>query len=165
MRYMLLPFSHTIDAAAIEQAIALAHEHAAILVPLSIILLPEHQNNARLERIEQSQDFLTLVTWKAARAGVPIEKMERYAARTAPIIHEVAQELQKQHTDTAILLFVRQQQGLLLSASTIRQLTQSGSHTCFLSVLPAHRGLLPTLRYSFRMAYDIMVGSLLHFTA
>jgi hypothetical protein len=161
MKYMLLPFSHGIDAAAIEQAIALAHQHAATLVPLSIILLSRSRGSARLEHIAQSKDFLALVEWKAARAGIPIKKVECYACEEVPVIDNVAQKLQ----DAAVLLFVRQQKGVLLPTSAIDQMMRSGNYSCFLSLLPEHRSLLPVLRDGLHAAHDVMVGSLLHFTA
>lgn len=152
MRYLLLPFSHGIDAVAIEQAISLAHEQAATLVALSIICLSGHQHRARLEYIQQSKDFLTLVEHKAARAGIPIDTIERFTCHEVQVIREVAQELHCQ----GILLFVRQQKGVLLSATTIQQLMQNSRCPCFLSMLPPQRHFISTMRDSFGVVYDVM---------
>jgi hypothetical protein len=152
MGYMLLPFSYDIDAAAIEQAITLAYDYNATLVPFSIIPLSGRHHTVRLEHIQQAKDFQILTKQKATRAGVPVETLERYTSEEVQVIRSVALELQC----TGILLFARQQKGILLSATTIRQLMQTSKSPCFLSLLPPQRNFMLTIRDSFNMVCDAM---------
>ncbi len=138
MGYMLLPFSHGIDNAAIEQAVTLASEHAATLVPLSLMCVSGRQNRVRLDHIQQSKDFLTLVQQKAARAGVAVKTMEKATCEEIQTIQQVAVELQC----TGILLFARQQKGVLLSSATIGRLMNDHKRPCFLSSLPERKKII-----------------------
>jgi hypothetical protein len=147
MGTMLLPFTHGIDNAALEQAITLAHDHGATLVPLSIICLSGHKESPRLELIQQSKDFLTLVQQKAARAAVPVESMERFTCEEVEVIQKVALELEC----AGILLFARQQKGVLLPSGTIQKLMHNRVRPCFLSSLPAHKRAITLPEWSFRM--------------
>ena len=146
MGYMLLPFTHGIDNAAIEQAVSLAHDHSAILVPLAIICVSGRQNSARLEHVQQAKDFLVLVQQKASKAGVPVEAMERYTCEEVEVIQEVALKLECIGT----LVFARQQKGVLLSANTIQRLMQGRKRPCFLSSLPAQSTIITRAQWPFR---------------
>jgi hypothetical protein len=146
MGYMLLPFSHGIDNAAIEQAVTLAHEHNTTLVPLSLICLSGQKQTARLEHIQQSQDFLTLIQQKATRLHVPVKPLERYTCEEIATIQHVALELQC----TGILLFARQQKGVLLSSATVQQLMLNHKRPCFLSSLPSARSAILRPQWPFK---------------
>jgi hypothetical protein len=78
MTQMLLPFTHGIDASAIDYACTLAQRLHVTLVVLSLIRLqePPGTRNPRLEDIQQSKDFLEFAQHKAARQGVPMVRME-----------------------------------------------------------------------------------------
>ena len=147
MGTILLPFSHGIDNVALEQAIIQARDHKATLVPLSLICLSGHQDSPRLELIQQSKDFLTLVQQKASRAGVHVERMESFTYDEVETIQKVALELQCAY----ILLFARQQKGVLLPSETILKLMHNHIRPYFLSSLPAHKGVIMLAEWRFRM--------------
>lgn len=123
---LLLPFTHGIDAHALEFAIALAKGRDATLVPFSLIYIPPTARGARLERIQQSKDFLALVQSKAARHGVAVEYQEVYTRDVLQSIRRVTQEL---HCSN-IVLFVREGDGVLLSTVEVKHVltSVSGQH-------------------------------------
>ena len=119
MNRLLLPFTQGVDMQAINFAISLASNKNAILAPLSLIRLSSTPN-PRLEYIQQSKDFLESVRYKAERAGVPVELIERSTYDTTQCISLLAQEL----ACLGILLFLRQGTGVLLSTSEVKKLLE-----------------------------------------
>src|SRR5690242_11885613 len=93
---LLLPFTHGVDVCAIDSALRLAKGYDAILVPLALIYVPEdgQAKGARLEHIQQSKDFLEVVKHKAARYGVPLERLEVYTSDIAQSIRIIASEME-----------------------------------------------------------------------
>jgi hypothetical protein len=128
---LLLPFTHGVDVRAIDSALRLAKGCDAALVPLALIYIPEDRRSkgARLEHIQQSKDFLELVKHKAARYGVPIERLEVYTSDVAQSIRAIASEMECE----GILLFVGGNHDVLLSASEMKRLMEH--FTCKLYVL------------------------------
>ncbi len=123
---LLLPFTHGVDAQALEFAVALAKGRNAILVPFSLIYVPPSTKGARLERIQQSKDFLALIHSKAARHGVAVECQEVY---TGDVIQSIYHMTQKLHCNN-IILFVCEGDGVLLSTSEVKHILTgvSGQH-------------------------------------
>ena len=70
----LLPFTHAVDLRAIDCVVRLAESAGATLVAVSLISAAP--KGARLERIQQSKDFLEVVQHKSARLQVPVERYE-----------------------------------------------------------------------------------------
>jgi len=128
---LLLPFMHGVDMHAIDAALRLAKGYEAILVPLSLIDLPEdgRAKGARLEHIQQSKDFLEAVKHKAARYGVPLERLEVYTSDVAQSIRAIASEMECE----GILLFVESKHDVLLSMGEIKRLMEH--MTCKLYIL------------------------------
>jgi len=118
----LLPFVHGVDLRAIEQAILLARDHEATLVPLVLIYVPEERcaKGARLEYIQQSRDFLEAVKFKAARYAVPIERLEVFTSVIVQSINLVASEM----ACDGILLFIGRKNGILLHSNEIKHLVE-----------------------------------------
>lgn len=122
MAQLLLPFTHGIDALALDYACALAERLHATLVGLSLIRLPEAAgtHNPRLEAIEQSQDFLAFAHLKATRQGVPFVRMELYTYHPVRSICALACELECK----GILLFIQRGEGVLLATEEVKQLLE-----------------------------------------
>ena len=121
MTRLLLPFTHGIDVSAITEALALAHRFGATLVVLSLIRLPQRLDRGpRWEDIQQSNDFLEFVQHKAARSGVPVERMELYTRLPVGSIRALAQEMEC----AGIILVVRRGAGVLLATHEVKQLLE-----------------------------------------
>src|SRR5258707_1568975 len=88
----LLPFTGSINAPALAYAVQLAAYQQATLVPLALIRVKPNKT-ARLERIQQAQDFLELARCKAERQGVPIEQARVYTSDAARSIEAIAGEM------------------------------------------------------------------------
>ncbi len=125
MTSLLLPFTHGVDASAINYALALAQRFHSTLVVLSLIRLPEAPGarKPRLDAIQQSKDFLEFVQHKAARQGVPIVRVELYAQHPVRSIRTLAQEMEC----AGILLFVHRGAGVLLATAEVKQLLEDDS--------------------------------------
>src|SRR6266704_3542944 len=121
MTRLLLPFTHGIDVSAITRALALAHNLGATLVVLSLIRLPQRPDRGpRWEDIQQSNDFLEFVHHKAARSGVPVERVELYTHHPVGSIRALSQEMEC----AGIVLVVRRGAGVLLATNEVKQLLE-----------------------------------------
>lgn len=146
MSSLLLPFTHGIDASALEQALALAQQVRSELVALSLIRLPEAPaGQPRLDAIQQSRDFLEFVQSKAARRGVPLKRVELYTRHPVRSIRTLAGEMECD----GVLLFVRQGAGVLLATTEVKQLLEDNSVPLYIARLQANRSnLLERGRFS-----------------
>src|ERR1051326_3335423 len=134
MTRLLLPFTHGINVSAIAQALALTHRFGATLVVLSLIRLPQRPDRGpRWEDIQQSNDFLECVQYKAARSGVPVERMELYTHHPVGSIRALAREMEC----TGIVLVVRRGAGILLATHEVKQLLEDQSFPLYIVPLPA----------------------------
>ena len=125
MTSLLLPFTHGVDASAINHALALAQHFHSTLVVLSLICLPKAPGarKPRLDAIQQSRDFLEFVQCKAARQGVSITRVELYTHHPVRSIRILAQEMDC----SGILLFVHRGTGVLLATTEVKQLLEDDS--------------------------------------
>lgn len=121
---------------AIEQALLLAKDRQATLVPLALIHTPEERRakGARLEHVQQSKDFLEAVKHKAARYAVPIERFEVFTSDVVQSINTIASDLECE----GILLFAGRKDGILLQAGEIKRLMETT--TCRLYILRLQTG-------------------------
>ncbi len=145
MTQMLLPFTHGIDAPAINYALATSQSLHFTLVALSLIRLPETPvaRNPRLEDIQQSKDFLEFVQHKAARQGVPIVRMELYTYHPVRSIRALAREMEC----AGILLFVQHGEGVLLATCEVKQLLEQESVPLYIVPLLPGEGSFPLPRW------------------
>ena len=144
MTSLLLPFTHGVDAPAIEHALALAQHLRSELVTLSLIRLSEEPGRAgqpRLDAIQQSRDFLEFVQCKAARRGVPLKRVELHTHHPVRSIRTLAREMECD----GVLLFVRRGAGVLLATAEFKQLLEDGSVPLYIARLQAHGSDLPWL--------------------
>jgi hypothetical protein len=133
MTRLLLPFTHGIDVSAIAAALALAHRFDATLVILSLIRLPQRPDRGpRWEDIQQSKDFLEFVQHKAARSGVPLERVELYTRHPVGSIRALAQEMEC----AGIVLVVRRGAGVLLATREVKQLLEDQRLPVYIVPLP-----------------------------
>jgi hypothetical protein len=141
MTNLLLPFTHGVDASAINYALALAQRFQSTLVVLSLIRLPEasRARKPRLEAIQQSRDFLEFVQCKAARQGVPIMRVELYTHHPVRSIRTLAQEMDC----SGILLFVHRGAGVLLATTEVKQLLEDDSLPLYIARLHADESGFP----------------------
>ncbi len=119
---LLFPFSHDIDANAIEHAVHLAKQHNATLVPVSLIRVPEKQKMkaVRLEIMQQSRDFLEAVSHKASKFQVPVEQVE---VLTSDVEQSVGTLTKKLACD-GVLLFIKGKDGILLDSNDIQHIVE-----------------------------------------
>ncbi len=150
MTSLLLPFTHGVDASAINYALALAQRFHSTLVVLSLIRLPEAPGarKPRLDAIQQSKDFLEFVQHKAARQGVPIVRVELYAQHPVRSIRTLAQEMEC----AGILLFVHRGAGVLLATAEVKQLLEDDSLPLYIARLPSNESGFPRLRWLSRLS-------------
>jgi hypothetical protein len=141
---LLLPFTHGVDASAIDYALALAQRFHSALAVLSLIHLPAASGTAcaRLDAIQESKDFLEFVQHKAARRGVPITRVELYTHHPVRSIRVLAQEMEC----AGILLFVRRGSGVLLATAEVKQLLEDAGLPLYVARLQASGSDFPGLR-------------------
>ena len=133
MTRLLLPFTHGIEGSAITAALALAQRFDATLVVLSLIHLPQAPDRGpRWEDIQQSNDFLEFVHHKAARSGVPVERVEIYTRNPVSSIRALTQEM----VCVGIVLVVRRGAGVLLATNEVKQLLEDKSMPLHIVRLP-----------------------------
>lgn len=125
---LLLPFMHGVKPHAIEYAVLLAKSRNAMLVPLSLIQVPKEcaSKGARLERIQQSKDFLEAVTYQAVKKDVPIEKIEIF---TSDVVRSISSYADR--SDYAgVLLFVSDGEEVFLDLNQIKRIVSkvAGKH-------------------------------------
>jgi hypothetical protein len=115
---LLLPFTHGIQANALEYAVQLAKSRNAALVPLSLIQVSKEcgAKSVRLEQIQQSKDFLEAVKHKAAKHGVEVEQVELFTGDVVESVNALAQDANCE----GILLFVREGDDILLNVHHIK---------------------------------------------
>lgn len=142
----VLPFTHGIDALALTTAFALVQHWRVHLVALSLIRLPTKPNRQgpRLGAIEQSKDFLVYVQQVAERHGISITCVERYTSDPVQTIRTFAQD-----SNTAgVLLFVRNETGVLLSTDEVKPLLADGNLSRYLvSLQPQKRSTISLLSW------------------
>ena len=145
---LLLPFTHGIDGAAITAALVLAQRAEATLVLLSLLHQAQTpgKRGLRLPDIEQSRDFLAFVQHKAARAGVPVERLEVYTGDPVRSIRAIAQEMEC----AGIILCVRRGTGVLLATSEVKQLLEDEHIPLYLVLLRSKGSAFSLLRWFAR---------------
>ena len=144
---LLLPFTHGIEVSAITAALALAQRFDATLVVLSLIHLPQAPDRGpRWEDIQQSNDFLEFVHHKAARSGVPVERVEIYTRNPVSGIRALAQEM----VCVGIVLVVRRGAGVLLATNEVKQLLEDKSMPLHIVRLPVKDSMFSLPRWFSR---------------
>ncbi len=140
---LLLPFTHGIDSSAITAALALAQRLNATLTLLSLIHQPQVPGKGpRWEIIQQSQDFLEFTSHKAARAGVPVERVEQYTRHIPRSIRAFAQEMEC----AGIVLTVRRGAGVLLATHEAKQILEEKCVPIFVVSLPTRNSFFSALQ-------------------
>jgi hypothetical protein len=144
MERLLLPFTHGVDIQALDFAVSFAHNLQATLIPLVLIPISEQRptSGIRLEMLQQAQDFLEAVSFKAARYNVAIERVE---VVTQNVAEQIAHVLSSQKCD-GLLLFMRETKGVLLQEQEIKALIEQRGPPCYLIHLPLTRSTHQTRR-------------------
>lgn len=122
---LLLPFTGDIHPLALEYAAQMAGHRHATLVALSLLPVKRAhgvEKMPRLEQVQQSQDFLAAIEAKAERYGVQVEQYERCSANDE-IVGAIEQAARTLHCEV-ILLFTRDNEGILLSTRETKQLLE-----------------------------------------
>ncbi len=122
---LLLPFMHGVNPLVIEYAVSLAKSKNAILVPLALIKIPKNgkKQAARLEHIEQAQDFLMLVQREATLQGVPVELVEIF---TGDVVGSVNTYIQSNLCE-GILFFMQNGKSMLLQQLHIQKIIEQAA--------------------------------------
>ena len=124
---LLLPFTGEIDTRAITYALQLAHQRHATLVALALIA-----KEARLEHIQQAQDFLELLRHKAEQQHVLVEQTRFYTDDIASSVETLAREMGCE----AVILFVSTGNEALLRHEEVRALMDSTTCNRHIVLLP-----------------------------
>lgn len=111
---LLLPFTHGVEMQALEVALRFAQSHDAILVPVALI--QQHARCVRPEYLQQAQDFLESVKYKAGKHEV---RIERFEVITSDIVEEIVAFAAGKRCD-GILLFARSGRGVLLQTHELQ---------------------------------------------
>jgi hypothetical protein len=131
---LLLPFTGSINALALSHAVQLAVQRQATLVPLALIRVKPNKA-ARLERIQQAQDFLEFARCKAERQGVQIEQARVYTSDVARSIEAVAGEMNCE----AVIIFLSATEEVFLEPAEIRELMDRAACNAHIVLLPSRR--------------------------
>ncbi len=158
---LLLPFTGNISALALNYAIQLANQRQAILVPLALIRV-KPRRAARLEDIQQAQDFLTLVSRKAELYAVPVEQARIYTSDVARSIEAITGEMNCE----AVILFLGAKGETLLDLAEVRALMDHASCNAHLVLMPSRHNRkhflhVPLLRRSEDVSARTKSGALL----
>jgi len=115
---------------ALEQAVLLAKDSKATLVPASIIRLTKSQQagGPRLEDLEQAQDFLEAINYRAQKNGIPVEQVEFATSDVPQCINTLVRTLDCD----GVMLFMRGKDALLLDIDDIRRVMQTSPGRCYL---------------------------------
>ena len=132
----LLPFTHGVDMRAIDYLVSLAENNGAMLIPVSLVSVPNESRSggARHEHIQQSKDFLEAVQYKAARLQVPLE---RYEVFTSDVIQSITMLVRDLHCDGIVMVAVERRE-VLLRTHELKQLLVEPPTSLVLIRLPAH---------------------------
>lgn len=122
---LLLPFTHGIDAQAIEHAMRVASYEDATLVLISLISVPQAKKGPRLEHIEQSKDIVKFVKTVARWHQVAVELHEAYTSDPVMGIVRAYQHL----ACDSILVAMRGQQAVLIQTPELHQLIKCYAST------------------------------------
>lgn len=133
---LLLPFTHGIDAQAIEQTVRVAQSQNAVLVLLALVPVPPQ--GIRLEHIQQARDIEKIVTRIANRYLVPIEAHEVYSS---DIVGSIITEAKALHCDH-VLVALRSQKAVLLHTSELDRLLKEYPAQLLLLHLPPQNRIL-----------------------
>jgi hypothetical protein len=116
----LLPFTFGVDMQAFDAALGLAQRGNATLVALSLIAVPsgKRSRGVRLELIQQSQDFLEAVKYRAARFAIPVERHEVYTENVLESLETLPLKLGCQ----GMILLSRGEQALLLDSQEMQHI-------------------------------------------
>ena len=132
---LLFPFTHGMQANAIEQAVQLAKSRNATLVPASLICVSKEREakGPRLEYVQQSKDFLEAVSYRALKRNVPVEQVEVQTSDVVQCIDTLARELDCE----GVLLFMHGKDCLLLESKNVTQIMQKVSRKLYVFNLKA----------------------------
>jgi hypothetical protein len=119
-RRWLLPFTTGVDISTIASALRLADMGGATLVAVSFIATPDGRG-VRLERIQQSKDFLEAVRHKALRLSIPVECHEVF---TGDILASIATQVHDLACDSLVLAS-EGEKALFLQKQEMQQLVLS----------------------------------------
>ena len=155
---LLLPFTQEVHADALEYAVLMAQSRNAVLVPLSIIQVSNEcgAKGARLEYIQQSQDFLAAVEYSALKHGVEVELKEVYASDAVACIRECFQSL---HCD-GVLLLVANGKGVLLQTIEVKHVIASITSQVHLIHIQPHHAQSTEKSFTERLAAVFAKGRL-----
>lgn len=131
---LLLPFTGNVNTLALNYAIQFAEMRQATLVPLALIRVMPGKA-VRLELIQQAQDFLEFVRYKARQQRVPIEQARIYTSDAVRSIEAVAGEMNCE----AVMLFLSDTADVLLDHAEFRSLMDHAACNAHLVLLPARR--------------------------
>jgi hypothetical protein len=119
---LLLPFTFGVDTQAITYAVQLARSQNAVLVPLALVSQKDGKK-PRLEHVQQSQDFLSMVRTIATRLQVPVECYECY---TSDVIGSITQLSSELACESDIVVMSTRKTWLIQSDETQALLKQAG---------------------------------------
>lgn len=148
----LLPFTFGVDVAAITTVLQQAMACNATLVAVSLVTSGEKGQGARLEHLQQSQDFLETVQHLASRYHVRLERHEILTSASGAALADEIARIAREFDCECCVIVTRGPQELLLCKDEIRALLTAASLSfllCRLSPLAARPSLETRLRLWF----------------
>lgn len=157
---LLLPFTGGINEMALSYALQIAEQRRATLVLLALIEVKPNKG-ARLEHIQEAQDFLVLARCKARRLGIPIESASVYTGNVALSIEAVTGEM----NCDSVILFLGMKDEALLKHEEVRELMDRAVYNMHIVLLPTRRKQrlalhIPLLRRSSKEVARTKSGAL-----
>ena len=119
----LLPFTTGVDIQALDAALGVVQKGNATLVALSLITVPvgKRSRGVRLEYIQQSQDFLETIKYRAARFAIPTEHHEVYTENVLESLETLPAKLGCE----GMILVSRGKQALLLDGQEMQHMVSA----------------------------------------
>lgn len=133
---LLLPCTSGVDSQAITYAVQLARSQNAVLVPLALVQYKAGRtpNDARLEHIQRSKDFLEMTRTIAARFNVTVECYECYTSDVVSSMIQTCSEL----ACVSEIVVMSKQKTYLIQADEVKALLQQPDISLMILQAPEH---------------------------
>lgn len=148
----LLPFTFGVNTSAITTAVLQAVACNTTLVAVSLVVMSNTRRGVRLERLQQSQDFLEKVQQLAYHYQIPLERYEVLTYTSGEVLADEIEHLAHEFRCRCCVIVTSQEQELLLCKEELRALLTRASFSlllCRLSPQTQQPSLTARLRFWF----------------
>jgi hypothetical protein len=148
----LLPFTFGVDTSAITTAVLQAAACNTTLVAVSLVVMSNTRRGVRLERLQQSQDFLETVQQLACRYQVPLEHHEVLTYASGAALADEIERLAHEFRCRCCVIVTSKEREILLCKDELCALLTKASLSfllCRLSPQTEQPSLAARLRFLF----------------